>query len=111
MIRALAVACLLALASTGSAYAGDATPPPVASDIPDYVDEAASAGINHTYTGPWEFFVGLDDGFCRDLRGRAEVPDAGRRQLRRPAGAGVAVGHLRAELPDATGGRRHAELF
>jgi hypothetical protein len=57
MTRALAVACLLALAAIGVARADD-TPPPLASDIPDYVDEAASAGINHTYTGPWEFFVG-----------------------------------------------------
>jgi enediyne biosynthesis protein E4 len=27
-------------------------------DIPDYIDEAASAGIAHIYAGPWEYFVG-----------------------------------------------------
>ena len=27
-------------------------------DVPDYVDEASAAGVDHAYTGPWEFFVG-----------------------------------------------------
>ena len=29
-----------------------------AADFPDYVDEAALAGIDHVYAGPWEYFVG-----------------------------------------------------
>ena len=31
---------------------------PVPSDVPDMVDEAIEAGVEHAYTGPWEFFVG-----------------------------------------------------
>jgi len=47
VIRAIAVASLLGLAVAGMARADDAQRPKVTSDIPDYVDEAASAGINH----------------------------------------------------------------
>jgi hypothetical protein len=70
MIRALLLAGALAFAGCTAALADDtataqtSTPQvatataPVAADIPDFVDEAATAGINHVYTGPWEFFVG-----------------------------------------------------
>ena len=27
-------------------------------DVPSYDEQAAAAGIKHTYTGPWEYFVG-----------------------------------------------------
>lgn len=27
-------------------------------DIPDFVEEAKAAGIDHTYDGPWEYYVG-----------------------------------------------------
>ena len=29
-----------------------------AQDVPVFVEEAAAAGISHTYDGPWEYFVG-----------------------------------------------------
>ncbi len=31
---------------------------PVPFDVPHMVEEARQAGVNHAYTGPWEFFVG-----------------------------------------------------
>lgn len=31
---------------------------PVTGDVPLFREEAARAGIDHAYTGPWEFFVG-----------------------------------------------------
>jgi hypothetical protein len=51
---------ILALAAlfTGDAAMAQQAETPIAADLPDYVDEAAAAGIDHTYTGPWEFFVG-----------------------------------------------------
>lgn len=58
MFRVL-VASLLIVLGGGLARADDPAPQPnVTSDIPEYVDEAAAAGIDHQYTGPWEFFVG-----------------------------------------------------
>ncbi|MCB1498866.1 MAG: CRTAC1 family protein [Bauldia sp.] len=55
MIRAaLAFAALVAFA--GGTSADPAAP--IASDIPHFVNEAASAGVERAYTGPWEFFVG-----------------------------------------------------
>jgi len=39
----------------GVSYAGET---PIASDIPVFQEEAKAAGLNHKYTGPWEYFVG-----------------------------------------------------
>jgi enediyne biosynthesis protein E4 len=56
MIRA-ALACAVTALTLVAARAEPATP--VASaDIPHLVEEAAAAGVNHRYDGPWEFFVG-----------------------------------------------------
>jgi len=58
--RPLLVAAALAavFVATAAGRAEDAKPPPVPNDIPDMHEEALAAGINHTYAGPWEFFVG-----------------------------------------------------
>ncbi len=45
---------LVALALIGAPAAADTFP----FDVPDMLEEAASAGIDHTYGGPFEFFVG-----------------------------------------------------
>ncbi|MCB1489860.1 MAG: VCBS repeat-containing protein, partial [Bauldia sp.] len=55
MIRIAAALALLA-AMAGAAAADPA--PPITSDVPHFVEEAAAAGIDHAYTGPWEYFVG-----------------------------------------------------
>ena len=34
------------------------TAAPFMTDIPEYHEEAMAAGIDHKYTGPWEYFVG-----------------------------------------------------
>ncbi|MEL6785004.1 MAG: hypothetical protein AAFO61_11315 [Pseudomonadota bacterium] len=44
------------LAST-TAFADDKVPP-FHGDVPSMIEEAAAAGVNHRYDGPWEFFVG-----------------------------------------------------
>ena len=49
---------LVALAVFAGAGAASSAEKKVTSDIPDYVDEAQAAGIDHVYGGPWEFFVG-----------------------------------------------------
>ena len=56
MLRILLAVTALAIWLGGASAAEDM--PGVAADLPDYVDEAASAGIDHTYAGAWEFFVG-----------------------------------------------------
>ncbi|MEZ2130971.1 MULTISPECIES: CRTAC1 family protein [unclassified Sinorhizobium] len=38
--------------------AEDAAPAPFTMDVPSYHEEAVTAGIDHQYTGPWEYFVG-----------------------------------------------------
>lgn len=50
------LSCIILATSLGSATADD--PPPFHGDVPSMVEEAVSAGIRHTYDGPWEFFVG-----------------------------------------------------
>lgn len=49
------VALVLPLLVAAMSIPATAAPP---SDVPDYVDDATSAGVDHVYTGPWEFFVG-----------------------------------------------------
>lgn len=51
----LALAGLLALPAAAGAEtgAGEAAAP-----VPRFVEEAAAAGIDHRYDGPWEYFVG-----------------------------------------------------
>ncbi|SEP71863.1 Repeat domain-containing protein [Faunimonas pinastri] len=53
----LMLAAFIAIAPLGIARADDAPPVPT-SDIPDMHEEAKAAGIDQTYDGPWEFFVG-----------------------------------------------------
>lgn len=55
--KKIALTALLALSFSGNALADD-QPAPFAGDIPDMHEEHAAAGIQHKYTGPWEFFVG-----------------------------------------------------
>ena len=55
-IRILAAFCSLPFA-IGAVNAGDADRQPP-SDIPVLHEQAATAGIDHVYRGPWEYFVG-----------------------------------------------------
>ena len=48
---------LLVAAAFGSVSAQETETLP-AMDIPDLLEQAAAAGIDHRYTGPWEHFVG-----------------------------------------------------
>lgn len=49
---------LTALALPAAALAEDSPRPISAAPIPHFVEEATKAGIEHTYDGAWEFFVG-----------------------------------------------------
>lgn len=49
---------LLSILLLTSAASGDDARPRPDSDIPAMHEEAFAAGIEHTYTGPWEYFVG-----------------------------------------------------
>lgn len=49
---------LAALLLATPALAEDTASKPFAGDIPILHEEAKAAGIDHSYTGPWEFFVG-----------------------------------------------------
>ncbi|PWW01638.1 VCBS repeat protein [Hoeflea marina] len=55
-LAALAASCAGALLSFPAQ--GAETDVPFTADIPSYHEEAKSAGIDHSYTGPWEYFVG-----------------------------------------------------
>ncbi|WP_223475351.1 FG-GAP repeat domain-containing protein [Oricola indica] len=57
MTRTLLLSTLLAALFATPLAAQDA-PPTLSMDIPVMVEEAAAAGIDHSYTGPWEYFVG-----------------------------------------------------
>ena len=48
---------LILLGLTGQTFGDDKAVAPL-SDVPVMIEQAQSAGIEHTYTGPWEFFVG-----------------------------------------------------
>jgi len=48
------VLALALLWAARTAVAADAN----TADLPDFVDEAIAAGVDHAYRGPWEFFVG-----------------------------------------------------
>lgn len=50
---AIAIAVLVPAAS----HAAE-TAPAFGGDVPAFVEEAAAAGIDHAYRGPWEYFVG-----------------------------------------------------
>lgn len=50
------LAVVAALGGIQAAGAQDGAAP--AAIVPSFVEEAASAGVDHTYAGPWEFFVG-----------------------------------------------------
>ncbi len=51
------LACLLSLFVPQTGHAQE-TAAPFLTDIPEYHEEAMAAGIDHKYTGPWEYFVG-----------------------------------------------------
>ena len=59
---ALALACAGLAALPGAAFvsarAADTHDAAPTMDIPVFREQAAAAGIDHRYTGPWEFFVG-----------------------------------------------------
>jgi len=55
MRAALALAALIALAAPLTAQEVERDLP---MDVPVMVEEALAAGIDHQYTGPWEYFVG-----------------------------------------------------
>jgi hypothetical protein len=60
-MRKLTVSLVAAFAATfvsvGIAFAEDAEKP-FLMDVPDFHEEALAAGIDHKYTGGWEYFVG-----------------------------------------------------
>ncbi|MCB1421019.1 MAG: CRTAC1 family protein [Nitratireductor sp.] len=49
---------LLQAVMLGAAHAQEFEAPPLVMDIPVMHEEAIAAGIDHSYTGPWEYFVG-----------------------------------------------------
>jgi hypothetical protein len=54
-----AAAAVLGLCAAMPALAGEAAAPELpAMDVPTMEEQALAAGIDHRYTGPWEFFVG-----------------------------------------------------
>ena len=57
-MRRLLLLASLAMCSTIAANAQELTADDLAMDIPAMQEVAASAGIDHRYLGPWEFFVG-----------------------------------------------------
>ena len=55
----LAIYLALTLLALPTAALAEDTPRPVSSaPVPHFVEEAAKAGVDHTYDGAWEFFVG-----------------------------------------------------
>ena len=48
---------LVAFSASTQGFADNKPAAPI-SDVPVMIEEAKSAGIQHTYSGPWEFFVG-----------------------------------------------------
>jgi len=57
MTRTLLLSTFLTALFATPLAAQDA-PPTLSMDIPVMIEEAAAAGIDHSYTGPWEYFVG-----------------------------------------------------
>ncbi|MCI5076351.1 CRTAC1 family protein [Oricola sp.] len=57
MTRLSFALCLTGLVLTAPATAEDG-PADLPMDVPVMVEEALAAGIDHQYTGPWEYFVG-----------------------------------------------------
>ena len=58
MRGAVLVAAAAAVLSPAASAEDVATPPAPTMDIPAMIEQAAAAGIDHRYTGPWEYFVG-----------------------------------------------------
>jgi hypothetical protein len=54
-VRCLFRLCLSGLFTIGHAAADQ---PDFRTDVPSLQEEAIAAGLTHSYTGPWEFFVG-----------------------------------------------------
>ena len=45
-------------AKTNAGAGAEIKSSPFAGDVPAYKEQAIAAGIDHRYTGPWEYFVG-----------------------------------------------------
>jgi hypothetical protein len=58
MTRNLAVILLLSWFTIGGSRAQTDVAAPFTADVPTFAEQASAAGIEHHYTGPWEFFVG-----------------------------------------------------
>ena len=58
MTRTMTIALFLLLALATPLSAQEETPETLPMDVPVMVEEALAAGIDHEYTGPWEYFVG-----------------------------------------------------
>ncbi|WFU00664.1 CRTAC1 family protein [Rhizobium sp. CB3171] len=55
----LAIASLISFSFAPGSFAEDtAAPAPFLMDVPHFQEEAVAAGIDHQYTGGWEYFVG-----------------------------------------------------
>jgi hypothetical protein len=54
MMRLLTAILALGALCTGNIASANG----IATDVPALVEEAANAGVDHAYTGPWEYFVG-----------------------------------------------------
>ncbi|MEX0347253.1 MAG: CRTAC1 family protein [Rhizobiaceae bacterium] len=52
------IACLAGIAIADESNAGEATPGKLTMDVPAMKEVAAKAGIDQSYEGPWEYFVG-----------------------------------------------------
>lgn len=58
IFKALVISTVLMLALPAGLLADDENDAAFPGDVPDMHEEHLSAGIDHKYTGPWEFFVG-----------------------------------------------------
>ncbi|MEO0496173.1 MAG: CRTAC1 family protein [Pseudomonadota bacterium] len=56
MWRVLSAASAVSVFATGLSVATE--PSKSLADIPSLVEQAAEAGVQHSYTGPWEYYVG-----------------------------------------------------
>lgn len=57
-LKRISVALAVTLSVTVQLHAADKAVENVFVDVPELVEQAAAAGLNHKYTGPFEYFVG-----------------------------------------------------
>ncbi len=106
LAAALIATVVAALCAITPAIANDDAP--ITADIPALHEEAASAGIDHVYDGPWEYFVGGGvAAFDCNADGRPDLAFAGGERPaalyvnRSPTGGALAFEH-RPLGPDGT---------